>query len=217
MAVLIRSHKGCIYRAPIRYVTKTWSVVLLNKKKYVYSYLKCIVYDKLLKPRQSFRITPYLPTFRKRVIILNMKALYGIVTQKILSLVFASFDTSKLLSYTAYCPWCQPSSQPRILYLFSGPQQNVFNNFFISSKLCVFLWENRRWKKPNVCVTSINQHISPPASAVLSIELLSFECAAEKWRNTSSGATGAHRLPATEDIFIFLRSWLSPKCHCSSS
>ena len=32
-----------------RYVTKTSSVVLLNKK-YIYSYLKCIVYDKLLKP-----------------------------------------------------------------------------------------------------------------------------------------------------------------------
>ena len=43
--------------APMRYVTKTWRVFLLNKKKYIYSYLKCIVYDKLLKPRQSFRIT----------------------------------------------------------------------------------------------------------------------------------------------------------------
>ena len=39
-------------------MTKTWSVVLLNKK-YIYRYLKCIVYDKLLKPRQSFRITLY--------------------------------------------------------------------------------------------------------------------------------------------------------------
>jgi hypothetical protein len=57
MAVLIRTFKGCTYRAPIRYVTKTWNVVLLNKKNYVYSYLKCIVYDRLLKPRQSFRIT----------------------------------------------------------------------------------------------------------------------------------------------------------------
>ena len=37
----------------VRYVTKTWSVVLLNKKN-IYSYLKCILYDKLLKPRQSF-------------------------------------------------------------------------------------------------------------------------------------------------------------------
>ena len=45
--------------AHIRYVTKTWSVVLLNKK-YIYSYLKCIVYDKLLKPQQSFRITLYV-------------------------------------------------------------------------------------------------------------------------------------------------------------
>ena len=43
-------------RAPVRYVTKTSSVVLLNKK-YIFSYLKCIVYDKLLKPRQSFQIT----------------------------------------------------------------------------------------------------------------------------------------------------------------
>jgi len=31
------------------YVTKTWSVVLLNKK-HIYCYLMCIVYDKLLKP-----------------------------------------------------------------------------------------------------------------------------------------------------------------------
>jgi len=38
---------------------KLWSVVLLNKK-YTYSYLKCIVYDKLLKPRQSFWITLYM-------------------------------------------------------------------------------------------------------------------------------------------------------------
>jgi len=29
----------------------------------MYSYLKCIVYDKLLKPRQSFRITLYLQEY----------------------------------------------------------------------------------------------------------------------------------------------------------
>jgi len=46
------------YRAPVRYVTKTWSVVLLNKKN-IYCYLKCIVNDKLSKLRQSFRITLY--------------------------------------------------------------------------------------------------------------------------------------------------------------
>jgi len=45
------NHKGCTYRAPIRYVTKTRSVVLLNKK-YIYCYLKCIVYDKFFKPRR---------------------------------------------------------------------------------------------------------------------------------------------------------------------
>ena len=48
---------------PVRYVTKTWSVVLLNKK-YIYSYLKCIVYDKWLKPRQSFWITLYFEQWR---------------------------------------------------------------------------------------------------------------------------------------------------------
>ena len=53
-----KSHKGYIYRAPVRYVTKTWSFALLNKKN-IYSYLRCIVYDKLLKPRQLFLITLY--------------------------------------------------------------------------------------------------------------------------------------------------------------
>jgi len=56
----LSNHKDCTYRAPVRYVTKTWRVVLLNiKKKHIYSYLKCIVYDKLLKLRQSFWITLY--------------------------------------------------------------------------------------------------------------------------------------------------------------
>ena len=36
-------------------------------KNYIYSYLKCIVYDKLLKPRQSFRITLYsIKSFLKK-------------------------------------------------------------------------------------------------------------------------------------------------------
>jgi hypothetical protein len=46
------------FRAPVRQVTETWSVVLLSKKN-IYSYLKCIVHDKLLKPRHLFRITLY--------------------------------------------------------------------------------------------------------------------------------------------------------------
>ena len=57
--ITLQNHKGCTYRAPVRYVTKTWSVVLLNKKN-IFSYLKYIVYDKLLKPRQLFWITLYL-------------------------------------------------------------------------------------------------------------------------------------------------------------
>ena len=31
----VPGYKGCTYRAPVRYVTKTWSVVLLNKKTYI--------------------------------------------------------------------------------------------------------------------------------------------------------------------------------------
>ena len=31
----LQNHKGCTYRAPIRYVTKTCSVVLLNKKIHI--------------------------------------------------------------------------------------------------------------------------------------------------------------------------------------
>ena len=46
-------HIGCTYRTPVRYVTKTRSVVLLNKKNQILLFMG-IVYDKLLKPRQSF-------------------------------------------------------------------------------------------------------------------------------------------------------------------
>jgi len=53
-----RITKGAHIEQPVRYVTKTWSVVPLNKK-YIYYYLKCLVYDKLLKPRKSFRIALY--------------------------------------------------------------------------------------------------------------------------------------------------------------
>jgi len=56
------------YRTPVRYVTKTWSVVVLNKKC-TYSYLKCIVYDNLLKPQQSFRINLYIYIY-----IMNLNA-----------------------------------------------------------------------------------------------------------------------------------------------
>ena len=44
---------------------KTWSVVLLNKKN-TYSCFKCFGYDKLLKPRQSFRIILYISSLKYR-------------------------------------------------------------------------------------------------------------------------------------------------------
>jgi len=31
----LQNHKWCTYRAPVKYVTKTWSVVLLNKKIHI--------------------------------------------------------------------------------------------------------------------------------------------------------------------------------------
>ena len=34
-SVTIVQWQGCTYRAPVRYVTKTWSVVLLNKKIHI--------------------------------------------------------------------------------------------------------------------------------------------------------------------------------------
>jgi len=35
-------HKGCTYRAPVRYVAKTWSVVLLNRKNILLSQVYCV-------------------------------------------------------------------------------------------------------------------------------------------------------------------------------
>ena len=32
--ITLQNHKECTYRAPVRYVTNTWSVVILNKKTY---------------------------------------------------------------------------------------------------------------------------------------------------------------------------------------
>jgi hypothetical protein len=58
MAVLIRTFssgilagRGGTYRKPVRHVTKTWSVVLLNKKMHI---LLSQVYDKLLNPDNNF-------------------------------------------------------------------------------------------------------------------------------------------------------------------
>ena len=50
---------GTTLQVFVTYLISALYVVLLNKKNYIHSYLKCIVYDKLLKPRQSFRITLY--------------------------------------------------------------------------------------------------------------------------------------------------------------
>ena len=57
------------------YVTKPWSVVLLNRK-HIYCYLKCTVYDKLLKPRQLFRITLYIHLDYTTFVRFNTKAAY---------------------------------------------------------------------------------------------------------------------------------------------
>jgi hypothetical protein len=53
----------CTYRAPVRYVTKTWSVVLLNKKiRILLSQVYCVC--RVVKTQQSFVITLYIcPVF----------------------------------------------------------------------------------------------------------------------------------------------------------
>jgi len=72
MAVLVRTFSsGILAGAPVRYVTKTWNVVLLNKKKHIYPCLKCVVYDKFLKPRQSFRITLYFALTANKLMALS--------------------------------------------------------------------------------------------------------------------------------------------------
>jgi len=52
--------KVCTYRAPVMYVTKTGTVVLLNKKNTYTAISSVLCIDKLLKPRQSFLITLYM-------------------------------------------------------------------------------------------------------------------------------------------------------------
>jgi len=54
------NHKGCTYRAPVRYVTKTWSVVLLIKKKkhILLSQVYCV--RQVVKTPKSFRRTLYI-------------------------------------------------------------------------------------------------------------------------------------------------------------
>jgi len=50
-------HNYCTPHIIKRKLRISWSISATT-----YSYLKCIVYDKLLKPRQSFLITLYLPS-----------------------------------------------------------------------------------------------------------------------------------------------------------
>ena len=57
--------KGVYIKQIIRHITKIWSVVQLNKK-YIQAYLMWTLYDKLLKPCQSF-----LYTCKKYLTIIN--------------------------------------------------------------------------------------------------------------------------------------------------
>jgi len=59
----------------VRYVTKSWYVIVLHKK-HIYCYLKCIVYDKLLNPRESFRITQYFTHLQQFVMLCLLVLVY---------------------------------------------------------------------------------------------------------------------------------------------
>jgi len=54
VAVLIRTFSSGILAGKRRNIN-----LILDVTPHIYSSLKCVVYDKLLKPRQSFRITLY--------------------------------------------------------------------------------------------------------------------------------------------------------------
>ena len=73
----MRRRLGCLHfsivlmfvesqRVPIENTCKVCNKNLercsIKRKNYIYSYVNCIVYDKLLKPRQSFRIILYFPS-----------------------------------------------------------------------------------------------------------------------------------------------------------
>ena len=46
----LQNHKGCTYRAPVRYVTKTWRVILLNKKIHILPSQMYCVYQVVKTP-----------------------------------------------------------------------------------------------------------------------------------------------------------------------
>ena len=59
MLMFVESQRVHI-QSTCRVCNKTLECGSIKLKIYIYCYLKCIVYDKLLKPRQSFRITLYI-------------------------------------------------------------------------------------------------------------------------------------------------------------
>jgi hypothetical protein len=75
-------------------------VCKITKGATAYSYLKCIVYDKLLKSRQSFWITPYFYSHRS----VCLKCMYNEIQCYILHVAEAipySYSVTRILTATA--------------------------------------------------------------------------------------------------------------------
>jgi len=72
----------------------------------MYSYLKCIVYDKLLKPRQSLRITLY----NKNIVVFDRVhiciLLLGWIKMSLLLLRDFKNGVYLLISYLSYNTYC---------------------------------------------------------------------------------------------------------------
>jgi len=72
-------------------------VLFYKIKKHIYCYLKCIVYDKLLKPWQSFRITLYLNNINTACIIQTWQLLMNWLIKMECAASVHNFNRSILL------------------------------------------------------------------------------------------------------------------------
>jgi len=80
----------------------------------MYSYLKHILYDKLLKPRQLFRITLYIPPF----------AVYLDMSKSII------LTSTKLLLFTI-------GSLVPVIFLYPSPKRETFSRNMKCNPFCI--------------------------------------------------------------------------------
>ena len=117
----LKNHKGCTYRAPVRYVTKTWSVVLLNKR----THILLLVYGKLLKPRQSFWMTLFIVNteYIRQYYLYSVRQIYFYIIPPKMHLQL--LNTWIILSQTILCCKFRPERATFSEILFAGSSEEV--------------------------------------------------------------------------------------------